>query len=93
MQKVLVTGGAGFIGSHLCERLLHENYEVICVDNYITGAKKNVSHLSGNPHFTLIEYDVIRPLPETISANFIFHHRYVLFFRAYALCKQSLITS
>ena len=73
MQKVLVTGGAGFIGSHLCERLLHENYEVICVDNYITGAKKNVSHLSGNPHFTLIEYDVIRPLPETISANFIFH--------------------
>lgn len=61
MKKILVTGGAGFLGSHLCERLLKEGNEVICLDNYFTGNKKNVLHLLENPHFELIRHDVTEP--------------------------------
>jgi dTDP-glucose 4,6-dehydratase len=60
-MRILVTGGAGFIGSHLCERLLSEGNDVVAVDNYITGARNNVVHLIGNPRFTLIEQDIIQP--------------------------------
>ncbi len=60
-MRILVTGGAGFIGSHLCERLLSEEHEVVAVDNYITGSRNNVAHLLNNPHFALIEQDVIQP--------------------------------
>ncbi|CAN6134384.1 WcaG Nucleoside-diphosphate-sugar epimerases [Methylophilaceae bacterium] len=62
MKKILVTGGAGFLGSHLCERLLNEGNEVLCVDNFYTGSKKNVSHLLTNPNFELMRHDVIFPL-------------------------------
>lgn len=61
MKKILVTGGAGFLGSHLCDRLIAEGNEVICMDNYFTGAKKNVEHLIGNPRFELLRHDVIDP--------------------------------
>lgn len=61
MKKILVTGGAGFLGSHLCERLLYEGNEVICVDNYFTGSKKNVLHLLDNPYFELVRHDVTAP--------------------------------
>ena len=61
MKKILVTGGAGFIGSHLCERLLSEGHEVICIDNYFTGNKNNVAHLSDNRNFRLISHDVTTP--------------------------------
>lgn len=61
-KKVLVTGGAGFLGSHLCERLLAEGNEVICADNYFTGSKENVAHLLSNPYFELIRHDVTFPL-------------------------------
>ncbi len=61
MKRILVTGGAGFIGSHLCERLLNEGNEVICLDNYFTGAKNNVIHLLDNPYFELIRHDVTHP--------------------------------
>jgi UDP-glucuronate decarboxylase len=61
-MKILVTGGAGFLGSHLCERLLAEGHEVVCVDNFFTGAKRNVEHLQKHPHFELIRHDVIEPL-------------------------------
>lgn len=60
-KKVLITGGAGFIGSHLCERLLNEGNEVICLDNYFTGSKDNVKHLLNNPYFELIRHDVVNP--------------------------------
>ncbi|WP_062055038.1 UDP-glucuronic acid decarboxylase family protein [Aquimarina longa] len=61
MKKILVTGGAGFIGSHLCERLLKEGNEVICLDNYFTGDKQNIIHLLDNPYFELVRHDVTEP--------------------------------
>jgi UDP-glucuronate decarboxylase len=61
MKKILVTGGAGFIGSHLCERLLNEGNEVICMDNYFTGSKQNIVHLMDNPYFELIRHDITMP--------------------------------
>lgn len=61
-MKVLVTGGAGFLGSHLCERLLDAGHEVLCVDNYFTGSRKNVSHLLQHPHFEVLRHDVTFPL-------------------------------
>jgi UDP-glucuronate decarboxylase len=61
-KRVLVTGGAGFIGSHLCERLLERNNDVLCIDNYFTGSKNNVAHLLQNPNFELMRHDVTFPL-------------------------------
>ena len=61
-KRVLVTGGAGFLGSHLCERLLHEGNDVLCVDNYFTGRKDNIPHLLGDPHFEAMRHDVTFPL-------------------------------
>jgi UDP-glucuronate decarboxylase len=60
-MRILVTGGAGFLGSHLCERLLNEGNEVICMDNFFTGRKRNVLHLIDNPNFELVRHDVIEP--------------------------------
>jgi UDP-glucuronate decarboxylase len=62
MKKILVTGGAGFLGSHLCERLLNEGHHVLCVDNYFTGSKKNIEHLISNPNFEVIRQDICFPL-------------------------------
>lgn len=61
-KRVLVTGGAGFLGSHLCERLLKDGCDVLCVDNFYSGTKDNVAHLIGNPHFELMRHDVTFPL-------------------------------
>ena len=60
--RILVTGGAGFLGSHLCERLLAEENEVICLDNFFTGRRENIAHLLGNPRFELLRHDVIEPI-------------------------------
>src|SRR6266404_4017634 len=60
--RILVTGGAGFLGSHLCERLLAEENDVICVDNFFTGRRENVSHLLDNRRFELLRHDVIEPI-------------------------------
>src|SRR5690242_9159285 len=63
MARVLVTGGAGFIGSHLCERLIHDGHEVLCLDNFFTGSKDNVRHLlEKRDRFELIRHDVIEPI-------------------------------
>lgn len=61
-RKILVTGGAGFLGSHLCERLLVAGNDVLCVDNFFTGSKDNIAHLVGNPYFDLMRHDVTLPL-------------------------------
>ena len=61
MKRILVTGGAGFIGSHLCKRLVKEGNDVICLDNYFTGSKKNIEALLGHPYFELVRHDVIQP--------------------------------
>lgn len=69
-SRILVTGGAGFIGSHLCERLLAEGAEVACVDNYFTGSRKNIAHLLSNPMFEAIRHDVTFPLYIEVDAIF-----------------------
>ncbi|MBN2215320.1 MAG: SDR family oxidoreductase [Bacteroidales bacterium] len=61
MKKILVTGGAGFIGSHLCESLLEKGNEVLCLDNFFTGSKRNIVHLLQNPYFELIRHDITHP--------------------------------
>ena len=62
MKRILITGGAGFLGSHLCERLLAEGEEVLCLDNFFTGNKDNIRHLLGNPRFECIRHDIINPI-------------------------------
>lgn len=71
MASVVVTGGAGFLGSHLCERLLADGHDVICVDNYFSGRKDNIRHLLSNPHFELIRHDIVLPL--VIEADLIYN--------------------
>ncbi len=61
-KRILVTGGAGFLGSHLCERLLNEGHEVLCVDNFYTGRKANIAHLMDNPYFEVMRHDICFPL-------------------------------
>lgn len=61
MTRILVTGGAGFVGSHLCERLLNEGNEVVCLDNFFTGKKRKIIHLLDNPYFELVRHDITQP--------------------------------
>ncbi len=70
-KRILVTGGAGFIGSHLCERLLNDGHEVLCLDNFFTGMKNNIVHLLQNPRFELMRHDVTEPL--LIEVDWIFN--------------------
>jgi UDP-glucuronate decarboxylase len=70
-MKVLVTGGAGFIGSHLCDRLISEGYDVVCMDDLSTGSYSNIKHLEGNPKFTFLNHDVCKPW--SIGCDRIFH--------------------
>ena len=62
MKRILVTGGAGFLGSHLCDSLIARGHEVICLDNFFTGSKKNIEHLMGHPSFELVRHDIIQPI-------------------------------
>lgn len=68
-MKVLVTGGAGFIGSHLCERLLNEDHEIICLDNFLTGSKENIKEFQDNKNFQLIEQDLTKTIPEDVRSK------------------------
>src|SRR3546814_14913128 len=67
IKRVLVTGGAGFIGSHLCDRLLGLGHRVLCLDNFATGSEENVAHLGGNPRFEMLRHDVTEPLQVDID--------------------------
>src|SRR5512136_2999423 len=73
MMRSIVTGGAGFLGSHLCDRLLSENHEVICIDNLITGDTGNIAHLLGNSRFSFINHDVTNYIYIEGAVDFIFH--------------------
>jgi UDP-glucuronate decarboxylase len=61
-KRILITGGAGFLGSHLCDRLIGEGHDVLCLDNFFTGSKRNISHLLGKPNFELIRHDLVQPV-------------------------------
>ena len=61
-QRILITGGAGFLGSHLCDRMIDAGNEVICLDNYFTGCRKNITHLLDHPKFELLRHDIIDPI-------------------------------
>ena len=74
METCLVTGGAGFIGSHLCDKLIESGFKVICLDNLSTGSKKNIEYLLGSPNFEFIQADVSQPIPYDLSAvRYVFH--------------------
>jgi dTDP-glucose 4,6-dehydratase len=73
MSVTLITGGAGFLGSHLCERLLGEGHEVICLDNFLTGSRANVAHLETHPRFQLVEHDITRPFSSARRFDSILH--------------------
>ncbi len=70
-RRILVTGGAGFLGSHLCDRLIADGHEVLCLDNLFTGCKSNVVHLLGNPRFELIRHDIVEPI--LLEADWVFN--------------------
>ena len=72
-KRILVTGGAGFIGSHLCERLLAEGHEVVCVDNFLTGSERNIARMHEDPKFKFIRHDVTNDLHVAGSLDFVLH--------------------
>ena len=61
-KRIVVTGGAGFLGSHLCDRLIESGAEVVCLDNFFTGSKSNVAHLLSDPRFEIVRHDVVQPI-------------------------------
>ena len=73
MSKVVVSGGSGFLGSHMCDRLLEEGFEVAAVDNFISGRRENVVHLDGEPRFVLIEHDVSEPFEVPGDVDYVMH--------------------
>ena len=73
MARVLITGGAGFLGSHLCEKFLREGYDVICMDNFITGSPDNIAHLIGNPNFQFVKHDVTEYIYVAGELDYILH--------------------
>ncbi len=73
MTKIMVAGGAGFLGSHLCEKLLNSGAEVICVDNLITGSRENIKSLEPSPNFKFLELDITQPLPKDLEVDQIYH--------------------
>jgi UDP-glucuronate decarboxylase len=73
VKKILVTGGAGFLGSHLCERLVRDGHHVLCVDNFFTGTRANIAHLMDSPRFELIQHDIALPLPPGVEADEIYN--------------------
>jgi len=77
-MRILVTGGAGFIGSHLCEKLLADGHKVVAIDNFITGSSRNLASFKDNPNFTLVEHDIVNPLPKEIIGTSNIGYCYIL---------------
>ena len=77
-KRVLVTGGAGFLGSHLCERLLNDGHEVLCVDNFFTGSKKNIIPLLDNNNFEMIRHDITFPLYVEVDEIYNYTSNFIL---------------
>lgn len=73
MLRTLITGGAGFLGSHLCDRLLNDGHEVVCMDNFLTGSPDNISHLVGHPHFSFLEHDVTEYIAIEGPLDYVLH--------------------
>lgn len=73
MDRILITGGAGFLGSHLCDRFIAEGFEIICMDNLITGNMDNVAHLLDHPKFKFIKYDVTEYIYVPVQLHYILH--------------------
>ncbi|MCY3630359.1 MAG: SDR family oxidoreductase [Bacteroidota bacterium] len=73
MLRTLITGGAGFLGSHLCDRLLDDGHEVVCMDNFLTGSPDNISHLTGHPHFSFLEHDVTEYITIEGPLDYVLH--------------------
>ena len=73
MTRAVITGGAGFLGSHLCDRLLAEGYEVLCVDNFLTGSRENLQHLNGEEGLTLLDQDVTKPIQIDGAVDAVLH--------------------
>ena len=73
MARVLITGGAGFLGSHLCDRFLAEGDKVICIDNFITGSPDNIAHMFGNKNFKFIQHDVTNYIYVDGKVDYILH--------------------
>ena len=72
-MRMLITGGAGFLGSHMCDLMIAEGHQVICMDNFLTGRPENIAHLIGNPQFELIDYDVTNYIHVNGPLDFILH--------------------
>ena len=72
-MRVLITGGAGFIGSHLCDRLIAERHDVLCVDNLITGKADNLAHLQGQPRVAFLQHDISTPLEPAGPIDYVLH--------------------
>ena len=72
-MKIIVTGGAGFLGSHVCDKLIEMGNQVVCIDNLITGSEENIKHLQDNPNFEFINHDVVNGLPQNLTADQIYH--------------------
>lgn len=70
---ILITGGAGFIGSHLCDKLIQQGHKLICMDNFITGSRRNIQHLSGNKNFELVEHNVTKPIEVKGRIDYVMH--------------------
>lgn len=73
VMRIIVTGGAGFLGSHLCDKLIESGHQVVAIDNLITGSEKNIAHLKDNPNFEFINQDVTEDLPDDLTADQIYH--------------------